>query len=84
MTSSTLRQSSYVVIADGCPMAVTTQGDDYVEINCGQARDEHFEFVLHREALRTLVGLGTEALRRMDSAPSTVTQNWLLVEWQLQ
>lgn len=64
-----LRQSAYVVITDRCPIAITTEGDDYVEINCGRSRDEHFEFVLHREALRTILTLGTEALQRMDKTP---------------
>lgn len=67
MTSSMLRQSSYVVITGHCPINISTESAEYVEINCGQSRDEHFEFVLHREALRKIVALGTEVLERMDT-----------------
>lgn len=61
-----LEQRAYVIMRDGCPMRIAIEQDDFVEIVCGETRDEHFEFVLHQEALRTLVGLGTAALRRMD------------------
>lgn len=63
-----LEQRAYVIMRDGCPVRIAIERDDYVEIACGASREEHFEFVLHREVLRTLVGLGTDALRRMDKS----------------
>lgn len=75
MSSPVLRQSAYVVITDRCPIGITTEGDDYVEINCGRSRDDHFEFVLHREALRTIINLGAGALRRMDNVPADTATN---------
>lgn len=59
--------NSYVVINEGCPLAISTQGPNHAEIICGWKPHPTFEFVLQREALRALVELGTDALQKMDT-----------------
>lgn len=64
----TLYVNSYVVINDGCPLAISVSDPNHVEIVCGWTPHRAFEFVLQREALRSLIELGTEALESMDAA----------------
>ena len=61
--------SSYVVIQEGCPLAVSTEGTDHVQIVCGWPPHDSFEIVLQRQALRALVEIGIEALEQLDAAP---------------
>jgi hypothetical protein len=58
--------SSYVIIREGCPIAISVDGRDQAQITCGWVPSEAFEFVVQREALRALVEVGTDALREMD------------------
>jgi hypothetical protein len=66
MLGSSLVVQSYVVINQGCPLAITTEGTDHALIRCGGGPGESFELVVQHEALRALVELGTDALRRLD------------------
>lgn len=59
---------SYVIINEGCPLAITTEGTDHVQIRCGGVANDAFEIVLQHQALRALVELGTDALREIDDA----------------
>lgn len=68
MLGTSLFVSAYVIIDEGCPVAISVQSSDQAEIVCGWGRNRSFEFVTHREALRALVELGTDALERMDAA----------------
>ena len=61
--------SSYVVIQEGCPLAVSTEGTDHVQIVCGWPPHDSFEIVLQRQALRALVEIGAAALERLDTEP---------------
>lgn len=67
MFGTSLVVGSYVVIREGCPLAISVEGPEEAQITCGRAPTNSFEFVVHREALRALVELGTDALERMDS-----------------
>jgi hypothetical protein len=71
MFGTDLLVSSYVVIREGCPLAITVDGPDQVQITCGRIPTDAFEFVMQREALRALVELGTDALEMMDSPTLT-------------
>ena len=68
MLGRSLVVSSYVVIQEGCPLAVATEGTDHVQIVCGWPSHDAFEIVLQRQALRALVEIGTDALERLDLA----------------
>ncbi|MGB3438745.1 MAG: hypothetical protein WBA97_08320 [Actinophytocola sp.] len=60
--------NAYVIIDEGCPLAISVQNPERAEIVCGWVPGRSFEFVVHREALRALVELGVDALERMDAA----------------
>ena len=66
MLGKSLVVSSYVVIREGCPLAMSTEGDDHVQIVCGWPPDDAFEIVLQRQALRALLEIGADALERLD------------------
>lgn len=66
MLGTSLVVSSYVIIREGCPIAISVDGWDQAQITCGRVPSEAFEFVVQREALRALVEVGTDALREMD------------------
>jgi hypothetical protein len=68
MLGTDLLVSSYVVIKQGCPIAISVDGPDQVQFVCGRGPREVFEFVMEREALRAFVELGTDALQQMDAA----------------
>jgi hypothetical protein len=68
MLGTSLVVSAYVVIREGCPLAISVQSAEQAEITCGWVPNLSFDFVVHREALRALVALGTDALERMDGA----------------
>jgi hypothetical protein len=55
-----------VVVREGCPIAMSIDNDDQVQVTCGTVGVDAFEFVLQREALRAIVELGTDALEEMD------------------
>jgi hypothetical protein len=71
MLGTSLFVNAYVIIGEGCPLAISVQNPDQAEIVCGWAPNRSFDFVVHREALRALVELGTDALERMDADEST-------------
>jgi len=68
MLGESLIVNAYVIIKEGCPLAISVQSPEQAEIVCGWPPHRSFDFVLHREALRALVELGTDALERMDAA----------------
>ena len=73
MLGTSLFVNAYVLIGEGCPVAISVQSHDQAEIVCGWVPNRSFDFVVHREALRALVELGTDALEQMDSAPDEPT-----------
>jgi hypothetical protein len=66
MLGANLVVSSYVIVKEGCPVRFAVDGPDQVQVTCGVLPTDAFEFVMQREALRTFIALGTEALREMD------------------
>lgn len=70
MLGTSLLVHAYVIIKEGCPVAISIQSPEQVEIVCGWAPNRAFDFVMHREALRALVELGTDALEKMDASAS--------------
>jgi hypothetical protein len=75
MLGTSLFVNAYVIINEGCPIAISVQNAEQAEIVCGWAPNRSFDFVMHREALRALVELGTDALERMDAAPAEDEQS---------
>ena len=73
MLGANLVVSSYVVIRDGCPVAMSIDNADQVQITCGTIGVDAFEFVLQREALRAIVELGGEVLAEMDELAARET-----------
>lgn len=68
MLGSPLVVQSYVVINQGCPLAITAEGTDHALIRCGGGSPgEAFELVVQHEALRALVELGTDVLQQIDA-----------------
>ena len=68
MLGTSLVVNAYVIIKEGCPLALSVLSSDQAEIVCGWPPNRSFDFVMHREALRAFVELGTDALERMDAA----------------
>lgn len=68
MLGANLVVNSYVVIREGCPVAISVDGPDQAQITCGTIPSDAFEFVLQREALRAIVQLGADALQEMDES----------------
>lgn len=68
MFGESLNVSAYVTVDQGCPVAISVQDPERVEIVCGWSPRHSFEWAMHREALRALVELGTDALEQMDAA----------------
>jgi hypothetical protein len=64
MLGTSLLVRSYVVINEGCPLAITQEGTDHVLIVCGGPPGDAFEIVVQYQALRALVELGIDALRQ--------------------
>lgn len=75
MLGTSLFVNAYVIINEGCPIAISVQNAEQAEIVCGWAPGRSFDFVMHREALRALVELGIDALERMDAAPAEDEQS---------
>ncbi|GAB1510024.1 hypothetical protein [Actinophytocola sp. KF-1] len=67
MLGESLFVNAYVIIKEGCPVAISVQSSDEAEIVFGWPPSRSFDFVTHREALRALVQLGSEALEKMDA-----------------
>lgn len=67
MLGKSLVVSSYVIIKEGCPLKVTTEGPDQVQITCGWPPTDAFEMILERGTLRTLVELGTDLLHNVSA-----------------
>ncbi len=68
MLAQSLVVNSYVVIQQGCPLAVAAEGPDHVQIVCGWPPHNAFELVVEHQALRGLVEITTEALAQLDTA----------------
>ncbi|MDQ3788516.1 MAG: hypothetical protein M3422_14900, partial [Actinomycetota bacterium] len=68
MLAESLVVNSYVVIRKGCPLAVSAEGPDHVQIVCGWPPYNAFELVMEHQALRALVEITTEALAQLDAA----------------
>ncbi len=66
MLGMTLTVGAYVVIRQGCPIAISIDNADQVQITCGTIGVDAFEFVLETEALRAIVELGTDALEEIE------------------
>ncbi|MDQ3790786.1 MAG: hypothetical protein M3422_26585 [Actinomycetota bacterium] len=66
MLGASLVVSSYVIVRDGCPIAISVDGPDQVQITCGWLPSQAFEFTMSRQALRAMVEVGIDALREMD------------------
>lgn len=67
MLGTSLIVNAYVIIKEGCPLAISVQSPDQAEIVCGWPPNRSFDFVMYREALRAFVELGTDALEQMDA-----------------
>jgi len=66
MLGKSLIVQSYVIIDEGCPLAITTEGTNHVLIRCGGGSSDAFEIVVHPQALRALVELGNDALQEIN------------------
>ena len=67
MVGNNLVVQSYVIINEGCPLAITKEGTDHVQIRCGGTTGDAFEIVVQHGVLRALVELGVDALREIDA-----------------
>lgn len=67
MLGTNLVVQSYVIINEGCPLAIATEGTDHVQIRCGGSTGDAFDIVVQYGALRALVELGVDALREIDA-----------------
>ena len=65
MLGTALTVGAYVVIRHGCPIAITIDNADQVQITCGTIGVDAFEFVMETEALRAVVELGIDALEEI-------------------
>ena len=74
MLGASLLVNAYVIIKDGVPLAISVLNADQAEIVCGWKPNNSFDFVMHREAMRALVQLLTEALEKMDENLAAVEQ----------
>lgn len=79
MLGTSLVVQSYVIINEGCPLAIAKEGTDHVQIRCGGSPNDTFEIVLQHGALRALVELGVDALREIDAVGSDGQQTGDLV-----
>jgi hypothetical protein len=68
MFGTNLLVNAYVVIHDGCPLAISVQSPEQVEITCGWGPNQSFDFTMDREVLRAFMELGNDALAMMDEA----------------
>jgi hypothetical protein len=68
MLGESLIVNACVIVNQGCPVAISVLSPEQAEIVCGWPRNHSFDYVMHREALRALVQVGTDALERMDAA----------------
>lgn len=66
MPGSKLIVSSCVEIHEGCPVVMSVDNTNQVQVTCGTVGVDAFEFVLQREALRAFVELGADALAEID------------------
>jgi hypothetical protein len=66
MLGATLTVGAYVVIRRGCPIAVSIDNHDQVQITCGTIGVDAFEFVLEIDALRAIVELGLDAIEEIE------------------
>lgn len=70
MLGASLIVGAYVVIREGCPIAMSIDDAEQAQVVCGTVAVDAFEFVLHREALRAIVELGSDVVAEMDALRS--------------
>jgi hypothetical protein len=70
MVGANLIVSSCVVIGEGCPVEISIDSTNQVQVTCGTVGVDAFEFVLAREALRAIVEQGADALAEIDELRS--------------
>ena len=70
MLGERLTVGAYVVIRQGCPIAMSIDNHDQVQITCGTIGIDAFEFVTEVDALRAIVELGLDALEEIDRVRS--------------
>lgn len=70
MLGAVLTVGAYVVIRRGCPIALSIDNHDQVQLTCGTIGVDAFEFILEVEALRAIVELGLDALEEIDRVRS--------------
>lgn len=68
MNYSHVMLDAVVVIKDGCPIRLSIEGDDFVQITCGHSMNDRFEFSIEHKALRQLTKLCVDMVAKMDSA----------------
>jgi hypothetical protein len=68
MFGKSLLSNACVIVDQSCPVTVSVLEPEAAEIVWGSPRSQWIDVTVHREALRTLVRLGAEALERMDAS----------------
>ena len=66
MLGQNIDVKSWVVIDDGCPIAISKEGTDHLRIACGTPSTQMFELLLQPGALAALVEAGLDALQELD------------------
>jgi hypothetical protein len=67
MSTSHVELDAFVVIKNGCPIKVTIEGPDFVQISCGQTLNDRFDFSIEHKAMRELAKLCMDTVAKMDS-----------------
>lgn len=57
---------SDVIVDEGCAMTMNPEGTEHIRIAFGDHRNP-FELVMHHKILDTMIQLGTETLRTIDT-----------------
>lgn len=68
MSTNHVDLDAFVTIKNGCPITVTIEGADFVQITCGQTPNDKFEFSIEHKAMRELTALCVATVAKMDSA----------------
>ena len=66
MLGKKLLVRSDVIVDDGCTLTMNTEGTEHVRIAFGD-HQEPFELLVHHRILDTMLQLGAETLRDMDT-----------------
>lgn len=68
MSFNNVMVDAVVFIKNDCPIKVSIEGADFVQITCGQSMNDRLEFSIEHEAMRQLTKLCVDAVTKMDSA----------------